>query len=45
MITYQDYERATDKTAWLQAALISYRNSKEFEKALDEQEYMAGRNT
>lgn len=45
MITYQDYERATDKTAWLQAALVSYRNSDEFKKALDEQEYMAGRNT
>ena len=45
MITYQDYERATDKTAWLQAALVSYRNSNEFKKALEEQEYMAGRNT
>ena len=45
MITYQDYERATDKTEWLQAALVSYRNSDEFKKALDEQEYMAGRNT
>lgn len=45
IITYQDYERATDKTAWLQAALVSYRNSKEFKKALDEQEYMTGRNT
>ena len=45
MITYQDYERATDKTAWLQGALVSYRNSDEFKKALDEQEYMAGRNT
>lgn len=45
MITYQDYERADDKTEWLQAALVSYRNSKEFKKALDEQEYMAGRNT
>ena len=45
MITFQDYERATDKTAWLQGALVSYRNSKEYKKALDEQEYMAGRNT
>lgn len=45
MITFQDYERATDKTAWLQSALVSYRNSNEFKKALDEQEYMAGRNT
>ena len=45
IITYQDYERATDKTAWLQDALVSYRNSDEFKKALDEQEYMAGRNT
>lgn len=45
MITFQDYERATDKTEWLQSALVSYRNSDEFKKALDEQEYMAGRNT
>ena len=45
MITYQDYERANDKTAWLQSALVSYKNSDEFKKAQDEQEYMAGRNT
>ena len=45
MITYQDYERATDKTAWLRGALVSYRNSKEYKKALEEQEYMAGQNT
>lgn len=45
MITFQDYEKASDKTQWLQAALTSYRNSDEFKKALDEQEYMAGRNT
>ena len=45
MITYQDYERADNKTEWLQQALTSYRNSEEFKKALDEQEYMAGRNT
>lgn len=45
MITYQDYERANNKTAWLQAALVSYRNSEEYKKAIDEQEYMAGRNT
>ena len=38
IITYQDYERASDKTEWLQAALVSYRNSDEFKKALDEQE-------
>ena len=44
MITYQDYERAENKTKWLQNALISYRNSKEYKKAVDEQEYMAGRN-
>ena len=44
MITFQDYERAENKTAWLQSALVSYRNSKEYKKALDEQEYMAGRN-
>lgn len=45
MITYQDYEKAADKTKWLQSALVSYRNSAEFKKALEESEYMAGRNT
>ena len=45
MITYQDYEKATNKTEWLQQALVSYRSSDEFKKAVDEQEYMAGRNT
>ena len=44
MITYQDYERAENKTKWLQRALVSYRNSEEFKQALVEQEYMAGRN-
>ena len=44
MITYQDYERAENKTKWLQSALISYRNSAEYKKAVEEQEYMAGRN-
>ena len=45
MITYQDYERATNKTEWIQQTLGSYRNSDEYKKAVDEQEYMAGRNT
>jgi len=45
MITYQDYEKATDKTKWIQNALISYRDSKEYKQAQMEQEYMAGRNT
>ena len=44
MITFQDYEKATDKTKWLQSALISYRNSAEFKNAVVESEYMAGRN-
>lgn len=44
MITFQDYERAENKTKWLQSALISYRNSAEYKKAVEEQEYMAGRN-
>ena len=44
MITYQDYERATDKTKWLRNAIVSYRNSKEYKDALEQQEYMAGRN-
>lgn len=45
IITFQDYEKAGDKTQWIQQALVAYRNSDEFKKALDEQEYMAGRNT
>jgi len=45
LITYQDYERATNKTEWIQQTLGSYRNSDEYKKAVDEQEYMAGRNT
>ena len=44
IITFQDYEKAGDKTQWIQQALVAYRNSDEFKKALDEQEYMAGRN-
>lgn len=45
MITYQDYERADNKTEWIQQALTTYRDSKEFKKAVEEEEYMAGRNT
>lgn len=45
MITWQDYEKAENKTEWLQQALVTYRNSKEYKKAIEEQEYMAGRNT
>lgn len=45
MITYQDYEKAPDKTKWLQSAINKYRGSVEFRKAVEEAEYMAGRNT
>jgi len=45
IITFQDYERSGDKTQWIQQALVAYRNSDEFKKALDEEKYMAGRNT
>ena len=45
MITYQDYEKAQDKTKWLQSAINKYRGSGEYKKAIEEQEYMAGRNT
>lgn len=45
MITFQDYEKAENKTKWIQTALVSYRNSKEYKAALEEAEYMAGRNT
>ena len=45
MITYQDFEKAENKTKWLQSALISYRNSDEYKRAKTEQEYMSGRNT
>lgn len=44
MITYQDYEKAADKTQWLQSALSAYLDSEEYEKAKEEEEYMAGRN-
>ena len=44
MITYQDYERADNKTKWLQSALSTYRGSKEYKRAVEEAEYMAGRN-
>lgn len=44
MITYQDFEKAENKTRWLQSALVSYRNSPEYKRAMVEQEYMAGRN-
>ena len=45
MITYQDYEKAPDKTKFVQNAISKYRGSAEFKKATQEQEYMAGRNT
>ena len=45
MITYQDYERAENKTKWLRNAIISYRNSKEYKDAVEQQEYMDGQNT
>ena len=44
MITFQDYEKAADKTKWIQQALVSYRDSDEYKRAIVEQEYMAGRN-
>lgn len=45
MITFQDFERATDKLKWLRSAIISYRNSKEYKAAQTEEAYMAGQNT
>lgn len=45
MITYQDYEKAENKTQWLQYAITSYMDSAEYKKAKEEEEYMAGRNT
>lgn len=45
MITYQDYEKAQDKTRWIQKAITQYRGSREYKKACEEAEYMAGRNT
>lgn len=44
IITFQDYERAGNKTQWIQNALRAYRDSDEYKKALNEAEYMAGRN-
>ena len=45
MITWQDYEKAPDKTQWLQASIASYLDSAEYKKAKLEEEYMAGQNT
>lgn len=45
MITYQDYERAENKTKWLQSALVQYTGSKEYKDAIMQTEYMAGRDT
>ena len=45
MLTWQDYDRAENKTKWLRNAITSYRNSKEYKQAIEEEEYMAGRNT
>ena len=45
MITWQDYEKAGDKLEWLKKAIVSYRNSTEYRKALEEEAYMAGHNT
>ena len=44
MITYQDYERAENKLKWLRNAITTYRNSEEYKRAVEEEEYMAGRN-
>ena len=44
MITFNDYERAENKTKWVQDAIISYRNGADYKKAKEEEEYMAGRN-
>ena len=44
MITYQDFEKAQDRTKWVQDAIIGYRNGPDFRKAVEEEEYMAGRN-
>ena len=45
MITYQDFEKARDKTKFVQDALATYTSSKEWKKAQMEAEYMAGRDT
>lgn len=45
MITWQDYEKADNKTKFVQNALGSYIGSKEQKKALMEAEYAAGRDT
>lgn len=44
LITFQDYEKAENKTKWVQDAIISYRNGADYKKAVEEAEYMAGRN-
>lgn len=45
LITWNDYEKAENKTQWLQYAITSYMDSAEYKKAKEEEEYMAGRNT
>lgn len=44
MITYQDYEQATDKLKFIVSAIASYRRSVPYRVALDADEYDAQRN-
>ena len=45
MITYQDFEKAENKTKFVQSAISRYRGSEEYAKAAEEEAYMAGKNT
>lgn len=45
MITFQDYEKAPNKTEFIQQALAKYTGSAEYRRAKMEAEYMAGRDT
>lgn len=44
LITWQDYEKATDKTQWIRQSISKYINSEEYKKAKTEEAYMAGNN-
>lgn len=45
MITYQDFEKATDRAAFIVSAINRYMKSEEYKIALDADEYWAQRNS
>lgn len=45
MLTFQDFQKATDRAKWLGSAIGSYMRSEAYQIALDADEYEAQRNT